>query len=238
MSVQEIPDIQLKSNKDGDYFSTRVLRIIHHTQDIFELHLERKNLKFSPGDFVSIYSPSLDVYREYSIASGIHDNHLSFLIKHLQKGILTDFLASRKKGGVITLGKPQGLFRPGLSHQLGKFVFIATGTGIAPFLSYIKSYPEKPPSHFLYGVRYRKDALNFEAFQSLCPSYLTISREDIPPFHKGRVTDLLPLLPLHQNVHFYLCGLDSMITDVTHWLKSHNISPGQIHHEIFFYSKT
>lgn len=237
MSIQEITDHQLESKKDCDYFSTRVLQVIHHTRDIFELHLERKNLEFSPGEFISIYTPTLEDFREYSIASGIHDDHLSFLIKHLQKGLLTDFLASRQKGDVITIGKPQGLFRPGLSHQQGEFIFIATGTGIAPFLSYIKSYPAKPPSKFLYGVRYRKEAINFEVFQSLCPSYLTVSREDFPPFHKGRVTDLLSLLPLHQNVHYYLCGLDSMIADVTQMLKSHHVSVGQIHHEIFFYSK-
>jgi len=237
MSAQKISDNPSGVQRDKHYFSTRVLKVIHHTQDIFELHLERHNLNFAPGEYISIQTPTLDIYREYSIASGIHDDHLGFIIKHLQKGVVTDYLASRKTGDRITVGHPQGLFRPGQSHQEGEFVFIATGTGIAPFLSYIKSYPSAPPAHFMYGVRYLRDALYFDLFQSHCPSTLVISREHVTPFPRGRVTDLLPRLPLHQNVHYYLCGLDSMIEDVTNWLKNNGISRKQIHHEIFFYSQ-
>ena len=218
--------------------SRKIKKIIHHTDDIFELRIDRHNINFTPGEYVSIYSDDFPTSREYSIASGIEESYLSFLIKHLDKGQVTDFLSTRSEGDFITLSNPQGSFRPGLSHHQGDFIFIATGTGIAPFLSYMKRFPDQPPYHVLYGVRYLKDAIGYEFIRSNCRSDLAISRENIPDVHQGRVTDLLLNLNLHPDRHYYLCGLDSMIEQVREWLKKAGVQEEYIHHEIFFFSQS
>jgi ferredoxin-NADP reductase len=211
--------------------------LIHHSPDIFELRVDRENFDFTPGQYVSIYATDNKISREYSIASGINDPYLGFLIKHLPEGIVTEYLMSLKPGDLVTVSQPKGEFRPGSQHSAGDFTFIATGTGIAPFLSYIKSYPDSPPRQFFYGVRYFKDAVGYETFNNCCKSYLTISRENIPRFHYGRLTSFAPKMIFGEAHHYYLCGLDAMIEDIRSYLLSHRVSLDNIHHEIFFYSK-
>jgi ferredoxin-NADP reductase len=238
MMQQESWKPPVNSEEETVLITRRIQKIIHHTDDIFELQIDRKNIHFTPGQYVSIYTDDLRTQREYSIASGIHDNYLSFLIKHLDQGMVTDYLFARKVGDLITISEPQGLFRPGKAHKQEDFIFIATGTGIAPFLSYLKSFPENPPHQILYGVRYLKDLIGYDFIQSKSHCQAAVSRESSPAIHKGRVTDLLPDIKLHSNLHFYLCGLDSMIKEVSQWLEEQGIQSGNIHHEIFFYSQS
>jgi ferredoxin-NADP reductase len=194
-------------------------------------------MQFTPGQYVSIYAPDNLISREYSIASGINDPYLGFIIKHLPEGIVTEYLMSLKPGDLVSVSTPKGDFRPGFQHSAGEFSFIATGTGIAPFLSYIKSFPNNPPRQLFYGVRYMEDAVGFEAFENNCESYLSVSREKITGINHGRVTDLLKKMIFHEAHHYYLCGLDTMIEAMRECLISHDISADNIHHEIFFYTK-
>jgi ferredoxin-NADP reductase len=215
----------------------QVIDVLQHSQEIFEIKLERGDIHFIPGQYISIYTPDHKISREYSIASGIHDPHLGFLVKHLPEGIVTEFLMNLKPGNPVTISKPAGSFRPGTQHVGENFIFIATGTGIAPFLSYVKSYPDNPPKKFFYGVKYRTDAVGYEIFNEKCTGYLAVSREKIPGIFHGRISDVVKKFQFEKNLHFYLCGLDSMIEEMRTYLTSIGIATGQIHHEIFFYTK-
>ena len=206
------------------------------SDNLFELKITREGLEFSPGEYVTIHAADDSIYREYSIASGIQDPHLGFLIKHIMQGQVTDYLRDRKPGDKITISRPAGSFRPGQQHNHGDFAFIATGTGIAPFLSYLRSYPNQPPRILLYGICYLRDAIGYQEFREKCSSYLAVSRESVKGHHRGHLTDHLGFLPLEKTVHYYLCGLDAMIDDVSQWLKKNHISPHNIHREIFFHS--
>jgi len=224
-----------KSNENKNNPKTiarTVEKIIHHTPEIFEMHLSRNNNQFSPGQYLSLFTDQPEVFREYSIASGINEPWLGFIVKHLARGQVTEYLYHLQSQSIIHTSRPAGFFRPGLQHGNEDFVLIATGTGIAPFLSYLKSHPEKPPMKLLYGIRYLQDAVGVNDLPASFPVQLAISREKINGYHHGRVTDLLHTLPLHPNIHFYLCGLDAMIQDVTSWFAIKNIKPDQIHYEV------
>ena len=127
-----------------------------------------------------------------------------------------------------------------LQHKYGQdaadapFVFLATGTGIAPFLSYIKTF-ETPPARCLYGVRREADAIGYEELRLHCPTHLAVSREPADGHHQGRITDLLDLLPLDSATHYYCCGLESMVNDVSAWLQENGIGLSHIHREVFFH---
>jgi ferredoxin--NADP+ reductase len=222
-------------NPPGDARSIirTVEKVIYHTREIFELQLSRHNHKYLPGQYLSLFSNESDVCREYSIASGINESWFGFIIKHLAGGKVTEFLYQLQSRDTIQTSLPAGSFRPGFEHGKGDFIFIATGTGIAPFLSYLKSYPQKPPLKLLYGVRYLQDAIGYPDLFKLCSLQLAISREKIKGHHHGRLTNLLKTLPLLQNIHYYLCGLDTMIQEVSDWLHHHGIDLSHIHHEIF-----
>ncbi len=213
-----------------------VRKVIHYTRDVFELQLERRQIEFEPGQCVAIYLDDEATFREYSIVSGTDDRYLGFLIKHLEGGIVTEYLQNREPGDTLKISSPYGWFRPGRQHENGQFIFIATGTGIAPFLSYMKSFPQNPPLRLLYGARQHEDLIGLKDLQQAGMVQLAVSREEINGLHHGRVTDLLPTLPLRQDIHYYLCGLDTMIRDVTYWLKNHGTDSRNIHREIFFYA--
>jgi ferredoxin-NADP reductase len=48
------------------------------------------------------------------------------------------------------------------------------------------------------------------------------------------VTDLLYDVPHRGDTHYYLCGLDTMIDEVTAWLETKGVPITRIHRECFF----
>lgn len=217
------------------FFTVRraVEKVIHHTSEIFEIRLSRYHENFYPGQYISIISDQPSIYREYSIASGTTEPWFSFIIRKIPEGKITRFLYFLQPQETITTSLPAGNFRPGFAQKNGEFIFIATGTGVAPFVSYLKSYPHRPPRQILYGVRYLKEAIVLPELKQHCPTLLAISREKIAGHHYGHVTDLLDKLPINSTIHYYLCGLQNMILEVSRWLKQQGVSKTQIHQDTF-----
>lgn len=207
------------------------VRVIH--SDLFELVVERNGLEFVPGDCVALYTDT-DKSRPYSIASGANEPELRFVIRKMAGGEVSPWLMDRQPGDTLRITPPFGWFRPGQDIGDAPFVFIATGTGIAPFLAYQRTF-DKPPEHGLYGVRHVADAIGYSELLSSCPVQLAISREESQIHHEGRVTDLLDQLPRKTETHYYCCGLESMIHDVGEWLQSHGVPLINIHREVFFH---
>ena len=96
--------------------------------------------------------------RPYSIASGPAENELRFVIREMAGGEVSPWLMKQKPGELIRITPPFGWFRPGQDIGDDLFVFLATGTGIAPFLSYVQTF-EKAPELCLYGIRHEADAI-------------------------------------------------------------------------------
>lgn len=216
-----------------DYANHQVIDVRAANEDLFELVLERNNLAFVPGDCAAVYTDT-GKSRPYSIASGSGENELRFVIRKMHGGEVSPWLMARRPGDSIRITPPFGWFRPGQEIGEAPFVFIATGTGIAPFLAYRQTFG-KPPVQCLYGVRRKSDALGFSKLQNWCPTRLAVSREQTTDHHHGRVTDLLDTLPLASGTHYYCCGLESMINEVGEWLQQNGVPLMNIHREVFFH---
>lgn len=215
-------------------FSThpvRETRIIN--DDLFELIVERNGMEFTPGDCVAIYTED-DKSRPYSIASGAHDTALRFVIRKMDGGEVSPWLIDRQPGDVIRITPPFGWFRPGQDIADAPFVFMATGTGIAPFLSYLRTF-DRSPEQCLFGVRREADAIGYDLLLDRCPTRLAISRQPPAGHHHGRITDLLHLVPIDGETHYYCCGLESMVNDVAAWLVDADVPLCRIHREVFFH---
>jgi len=204
------------------------------SRDVFELVLERDGVEFEPGDCFAISNPG-GASRPYSAASGSGEPHLRFIIRRMPGGAVSGWLAGRAPGDEVELSEPFGWFRPGNGGEPGDpSVLIATGTGIAPFLSALRSFPDLKPEACLYGVRSLADAAGLDYLRERAPVRLCVSREAAPPHHHGRVTDLLGEIPCSEPANYYLCGLDAMIDEVSRWLQGRGVHFTRIHREVFF----
>ncbi len=202
--------------------------------EVFELQLRREGIPFVPGDCMALYAADGRVSRPYSLASGTGEEVLRFVIRRMAGGEVSPYLAGRRVGDRVRVSPPFGWFRPGEHTAERPAVFVATGTGIAPFLSHFRSRPDAPRSLCLYGVRQRADAVDAEWLAGRSDFHLAVSRERARGAFHGRVTELLPTLALPPEADFYLCGLDAMIDEVTVWLEGRGVPLERIHRECFF----
>lgn len=198
----------------------------------FLLRVERPEGPIRAGQCYSIGSQELGVNREYSMYSGANDPFLEFLIREVDGGVVSPFLARCKEGDLLEIAGPFGEFC--LDNQKvssTRFVFIASGTGIAPFRSFVKTFSNL--NYIIYhGVRYEDECYGREDFG--CDSYISaISR---PSTSKAgqRVTDVLGSAKLASDSLYYLCGNRKMITDVIAILRTEKIPGGSIYTESFF----
>jgi ferredoxin-NADP reductase len=217
-------------NLDYTEHAVRNVRMVNN--DLFELVLDRNGMQFTPGDCVAIYT-ELGQSRPYSIASGSNEDELRFVIRMMEGGEVSPWLMDRKAGDIIRITPPFGWFRPGQDIADAPFVFLATGTGIAPFLSYLETFDRKP-ALCLYGVRREADAIGYNLLKQRCPTRLAVSREKTEHYH-GRITDLLDQVNFDGQTHFYCCGLESMVNDTAEWLQENGVDLMHIHREVFFH---
>lgn len=216
----------------NDVLTVRGLRWF--SPSVFELQLDRASMPFVPGDCMALFGADGRVSRPYSIASGNTEETMRFLIRRMPGGEVSDYLAGVQPGQNVRVSSPFGWFRPGALARERPFVFMATGTGVAPFLSYLRSAPPASPNAFLYGVRQAADLVDADWLRARANVQCAVSRETAPGCFAGRITGLLNTLPLQEPHDYYLCGLDTMIDEVTAWLEARGIPIARIHRECFF----
>jgi benzoate/toluate 1,2-dioxygenase reductase subunit len=146
-----------------------------------------------------------------------------------------DLLASIEPASRLSFAGPAGYFtfRPSARRA----VFVATGTGIAPFVSMIRAGVVR--FNLLHGVRRPSELYYRSLFRNAGQPYFpclsaTVSRSKAPEnsFH-GRVTDCLKRHFPADTYDFYLCGRKEMIRDVTFLID--DCFPGSyVYTEIFY----
>ncbi|MCJ8332000.1 MAG: hypothetical protein HRT89_01980 [Lentisphaeria bacterium] len=206
------------------------------SDSIFEISFERDGIAFEAGNCFSLFN-STNSLRPYSVASGTDDDELRFVIRKMPNGEVSPWLSKRVSGDKVQASQPFGWFRPGQSDVSEKSVFLATGTGIAPFLAFLNS-PRSSQSNIrcLYGVRHEADAVRLDFLKEKTNLSLTVSRDTDTAYHHGRITDILDGLELNEETHYYLCGLDAMIDESSEWLEKQGVDFTQIHQEVFFHA--
>lgn len=159
------------------------------------------------------------------------DPFIDFLIRVVDQGAVSTALSHLQDGDDVEVGGPYGSFCLD-QERIGdtSYVFIASGTGIAPFASYVKTYPNLD-FKILHGVRYEEELYDRDMYNS--ERYVAcVSR---PKSGTGRrVTEVLEAMTLDSGALFYLCGNRNMITDVVQILRDKGIPGGRIFMETFF----
>jgi ferredoxin--NADP+ reductase len=204
---------------------------------------------FRAGQFVALGlkldSEDKITYKAYSLSSPPEEKrHFEFYIKWVTEPVMGKFTSALFKiggSGELYWRKPAGAFtieekRPDGTPETRRLVLVASGTGLAPFVSYalhLQSAGSKREIVLLHGAKYAKELGYREIFERMAASnpnfkYLaTVSRPDHPLSQgwrgsTGRVETMLgPKLEevvgervTPENSFFHVCGYQGTIDSV------------------------
>lgn len=233
---------QLRRNQPSPKLTGRVERVAQVAENTMQLTLSCADAPdFLPGQYAKLKVPGKDAWRAYSFSSPAGSNVLSFLIRLLPAGEMSDYLRTAKTGDVIEFSAPHGTFflRPGAERA----VLIAGGTGLGPMLSMLRSVADgddaRRPLRLLYGVNTQSELACLELLDELKHKLadfswsIAIVNED-SVHHRGFVTDLLddPAMDIAATT-FYLCGPPPMIDSGRAKLNALGVSDARIIYEKF-----
>lgn len=214
-----------------DTFPVKISQNIPVTSSAWLLSFPR-TFDFTPGQVLGISLKNSDEPRLYSIASGNQQNEVWILYTIKADGYLTPALSALKAGDTILITQPFGNF----ICKEEKAVWVATGTGVAPFASMLFSgqYQNKT---LIHGSRDNEGLYFSESFiKAMGADYHPCcSRVPHPGCFNGRVISFLESRETIQtDIPYYLCGIAEMVVDVRDHLISRGVPYHQIMAEIFF----
>lgn len=232
-----------------------VISVNHWTDSLFSFSVTRRaGFRFRSGQFtmIGMEVAGQPLLRAYSIASANHEEHLEFFSIKVADGPLTSHLQYLQAGDKILVnGKPTGTLVTDSLTSGRNLYLMATGTGLAPFLSIIKdpdTYERYEKVVLLHGCRqvaelaYRDlitcDLPRHEYLGELVSNKLiyfpTVTRE---PFrNRGRLTDLITstdwyaeigLAPLEAEYdRVMICGSPIMLRDLVAIVRERGFKEG------------
>ena len=191
---------------------------------------EVEQLPYQSGQFVS-FSRDFDgkrITRAYSTASPPIGNRFDLCLNRVSDGIMSPWLFEIGAGEMIDMKGPLGYFT--LRHPPNDSIFVATGTGIAPFRGMLLQHlPEHPDRRItlVFGVRYERSLLYRDEFEQLAREYPgfrfwpLLSRPEAS--WQGRTGHVQPhvleALGDRRDIDVYICGLHQMVDDMRTQLK-------------------
>ncbi len=201
-------------------------------------------ITFRPGQNLMIYVAE-GINRAISIGSPPQETTaLTIYYDVMPGGPGSKWMLERQVGDTALFMAPLGVFSFD-AESTRKKVFVATGTGIAPFRSMILDYLAKggtTPLEIFWGLRHEEDIFLATEFARLAETHPNFS------FHitlsqpseqwqgmRGRVTaHIYSEVGDLKNCDFYLCGAGQMVSEVIPQLESLGVPRSQIKTELFY----
>lgn len=207
--------------------------------------------------------PEKLIKRAYSISSGSRmKEYLEFYVSLVGSGALTPRLFALAEGDRLFSGpRPKGLFTLDRVPVEKSILMVATGTGLAPYVSMLRTHAlgiPRQPVAVLHGASYSWDLGyrgEMEALNRDCANFAyvpVVSRPAEDPDWQGRTGRLPPWLenpalaescgfPIGpETAHVFLCGNPAMIEAALESLQANGFTvdtrkdPGTIHVEKYW----
>lgn len=236
------------------YFGASVTSVHHWTPRLFSFRCTRDpSFRFEAGEFamIGLMVNGKPLVRAYSMASPPWDEELEFLSIKVQDGPLTSRLQHIQPGETVLIGrKPTGTLIIENLLPGGTLWLLATGTGLAPFMSLIRApetYERFERVVVCHTVREVAELAYRELIEALPQDeflgefvagklvyHPSVTRE--PFASQGRITQqiesgalfaatgLPPLDPARDRV--MLCGSEAMNRDVRALLEARGFAEG------------
>ncbi|WP_182656325.1 FAD-binding oxidoreductase [Stenotrophomonas lacuserhaii] len=218
-------------------------------------------LDFQPGQFIQVhfqYADGTQTKRSYSLAT-LHDHALGpgeavdIAVSFVPGGAATALFEGLDIGGQLSASGPYGRFCLQPGDLNGRYLLIATGTGVTPYRSMLPLLATAMAERglqvvLLQGARSPAELLyseDFEAFAAAQPNFRYIpclSRElpadPGPDVRHGYVQQhLADLAPDAATDITYLCGNPDMVDACVDALKLAGLGNSQIRREKYVSSK-
>ncbi len=196
---------------------------------------------FKSGQYVmmAFYKDDKRILRSYSIFSApFEEGKISIYFKKVDGGYASTFLHNMKIGDEIEMKGPLGNF---VVEDFSKDIFlISTGTGFGPFMSVVKDLLNSNFEKKIFlvrGYRHEEDRVSLEELRKMKGKNFefhdVLSQPKDKNYElKGHVQDfLVKLIPKNFGGHFYICGLNEMVSSVRTLLNGLGISDERIFFE-------
>jgi len=207
------------------------------------------------------YEEGKMIKRVYSIASSSKSKEfIEFYISLVRSGALTPRLFNLKVGDKIELGQRMvGMFTLEQVPENNNVVLVATGTGVAPYISMLRSNimsNNKRKIAVIHGAAnswdlgYRSELMLLENLSDRFKYIPTIidAKKEVAPWSgdtrfvqdmwaAGVIDEAFGEKPLPENTHIFLCGNPKMVESMYKHLEADGFkehkrkSPGEIHIE-------
>lgn len=233
----------------------RVLSVHHWTDRLFSFTTTRDpGLRFRNGHFtmIGLRVNGKPLLRAYSIASANYEDHLEFLSIKVDEGPLTSRLQHIQPGDSIVVGrKPTGTLLCDYLLPGKRLYMLATGTGLAPFMSIVRdpeTYERFEQIVLVHGVRIVDELAYHDLLVDHLPShellgdmiarqfryYPTVTRETFR--NNGRIPELIDSGKLFEDLgvpaldpaedRVMICGSPAMLRDLKHLLEGRGFKEG------------
>jgi ferredoxin/flavodoxin---NADP+ reductase len=243
------------------FYSARIVERRDISDDLWAIRVDPGGkFDYVPGQYATlgVVTPEKHYERAYSIVSAPHEKFLEFFVELVPQGDVTPRLFDYKVGDEFTLRKlAKGRFTLNPAETRPNHLLIATVTGVAPFVSFVRSMRQraldgKPAAaHKLYlldgasrsrELGYREELQRFAAELPWLSYVPTVSRpweDKLWNGETGRVDDLVRkyadswgLTP--EICDAFLCGHPLMIENVKGILQRRGWSKENVKEEAFF----
>jgi len=232
----------------------RVERISDLTHDIKELRIaliEPREIQFTPGQYVQLQAPAYGhnpepVYRAYSMSSlPSETGAIETIIRLVPGGICTTWVFTKlAEGDEVVFTGPYGDF--GLSQTDREMIWIAGGSGMAPFWSMVRHMKEKGIRRkctYFFGAVHRPDLLLLDEMRQLekeldwftfVPAVSGEGECDDAVCRTGLITDVVDRhIDDGSQAEAYLCGSPGMIDAAVDVLRAKGITEDRTFYDKF-----
>jgi len=149
-------------------YRTRLNSVHRLSETTMAFSLDRSDaFTFLPGQYVNVLVPGTDQRRSYSFSSPPGAETLSFLVRNIPAGVMSTYLRDKAVPGAAVefIGPGGGFYLREIKRPL---LFLAGGTGLAPFLSMLGKICETGSNHpiqLVDGVTNDVDLVNIERLE-------------------------------------------------------------------------
>jgi ferredoxin--NADP+ reductase len=246
---------------EDKFYQARIVERVDFSEDLWKIRVDPGgSFPFAAGQYATLgfQTPAKLVERAYSIVSAPFEKEVEFFIELVPQGELTPLLYKLKQGDTLSFRKvAKGRFTLDMKSGRKNHLLLATVTGIAPFVSYIRSlykdwkekkFPEGHQLCLVFGASrgwefgYHEEISKVAAEVPWLKYAATVSRPWEDPAWKGetgrvddiirKYTDLWGLTP--QDTSGYLCGHPTMIENGKGILKRHGWQKETMKEEVYF----